>query len=262
MRTDRDRFLYERIFSKVDAILNTELNKPYEEIDDNLVNECVDFLMEMEGNEEKITKEEIQSNIDAIPFTENKPAKVRRTFRRTLLAAACFAVLLLLLNLAAMAFGVDVASVLKEWRDSIVQLIGGEHLDVGEVTVILPDYCASYKSIGELLKAEELNILYPSNLPGGAVIQTVRCLEYDGRKEVIFGLSDTSLAVDVTLDSPLTDDIITKADSVETVASLVCYITVRADFIQANFVYEGNAYRIQTNERETLMFIIENLRSR
>lgn len=260
MGSNCDAISSKRLLDKITGILNSEISKTYEEMDCDLVNECVDFLMEIEGNEKRLTKKEIQRNINAIPFIESNSAKAVRTFKRAFLSAACLAALLLSVNFAAMSFGVDTVSVLKEWRSAIIRLVSGESLKVDKISVIMPDYITSYKTIEEFLETEGLDILYPSYLPGNASIHSVRCLEYNGRKELIFDFSDTSLSFEVMLDNQLTDKTIAKADLIETVAGHMYYIINGSGFVQADFAYGNNTYRIKARDNETLIPIIEKLR--
>ena len=55
---------------KLMAIILLETSKDYKEMDSDLVTECVDFLMELEGKE-KLTKKEIEQRVNAKGYSFN-----------------------------------------------------------------------------------------------------------------------------------------------------------------------------------------------
>ena len=90
---------------KLMAIILLETSKPYKEMDSDLVTECVDFLMELEGKE-KLTKSEIEQRVNAIPFKGKVTAigsytKKRLRAKRLAVIAAILAVIIALLGIIA-----------------------------------------------------------------------------------------------------------------------------------------------------------------
>ncbi len=49
-------------------ICDAELSKSVEEIDVDLISQCVGFLLELEGKAVSLTEEEIKKRVDKIPF--------------------------------------------------------------------------------------------------------------------------------------------------------------------------------------------------
>lgn len=252
------------LISKITSILEMEVIKPYEKMDADLVNECVDFLMEMVGDEIRLTNEEIQENINDIPFVEeNKsgiPAKGKRFVKRTFWVAACLVVIILIANLVAMAFGTDIISVFKEWGSMIVNMAAGERIDTKEISIIKPDYSASYDSLEELLAAEGLHILYPTYLPDGYTVQSVTYMEFDGKREAAYYTGSADVTIQVTLEGQLAAEEIQNTKSTEIIAEYTCYVVNDADFFQARFLYNGNVYAVKTDSRDKTLKIIENLK--
>ena len=83
---------------KLMAIILLETSKDYKEMDSDLVTECVDFLMELEGKE-RLTKAEIEKRVSEIPFKGkvtaiNSYAKKKIRAKRIAIIAAVLAVLL------------------------------------------------------------------------------------------------------------------------------------------------------------------------
>ncbi len=238
-----------------------EVNKPYDELVDNLVNECVDFLMELEGNENRLAKEEIQKNINDITIIEEpantNPTKGRRVFKRTLLVAACLAILLLIMTVAAASFETDIVSILKKWGSTITQMAAGDKCDVGGNTIIKPEHSASYNTIEEFLSAEGVHILYPTYLPDGAEIQRIEYLEYGEIKEVVFVQKNVGISVEVKLNGKLTAE---EQKSTRLIANYSCHVIEDTTFVQAKFIYQGNVYLVMTDSYDETVKIIENLK--
>ena len=59
--------LNQSLKDKLMAIILLETSKDYKDMDSDLVTECVDFLMELEGKE-RLTKAEIEQRVNEIPF--------------------------------------------------------------------------------------------------------------------------------------------------------------------------------------------------
>ncbi len=252
------------LISKIASILDTEVEKPYEAMDADLVYECVDFLMEMVGDEKRLTNEEIQENINDIPFVDEnksgKPAKGKRYVRRTFWVAACLVVIMLIANLVAMAFGTDIISVFKEWGSVIVNMAAGERIDTKEISIIKPNYSASYDTLEELLAAEGYSILYPTYLPDGYTVQSVTYIEFDKKREVAYFTGSADVSIQVTLDGQLADEEIQNTKTIEIIAGYTCYMVSDAAFAQARFIYNGNVYTVKTNSVDHTVKIIENLK--
>ena len=254
----------EALISKIASILDTEVKKPYEVMDADLVYECVDFLMEMVGDEKRLTNEEVQKNINEIPFVEeDKPniaVKGKRFAKRSLWVAACFLVIMLIANLVAMAFGTDIVSIFKEWGSVIVNMAAGERIDTNEISIIKPNYSASYDTLEELLAAEGYSILYPTYLPDGYTVQSVTYMEFDGKREVAYFTGNADVTIQVTLEGQLAAEEMQNTKAIEIIAGYTCYMVSDAAFAQARFLYNGNVYAIKTNSYEITVKIIENLK--
>ena len=153
------------IIKKLEAIIDSELSKAYEEIDLSLVDECVNFLMELR-EEKGLTDEEISIKVEAIPFvgksTSDKSQK-RRKFgvRKALLTAAILIIIAMLGSIVASSFGTDAVDILRRIGHGIAEMVSGEKLDVGGITIVKPDSSEEYGTVEELLEKEHIHIIYP-----------------------------------------------------------------------------------------------------
>ena len=93
---------------KLMAIILLETAKDYKKMDSDLVTECVDFLVELEGKE-RLTKEEVEQRVNEIPFKGKvmaigSYAKKKLKAKRIAVIAAVLAVLLAFFAIAAVSF--------------------------------------------------------------------------------------------------------------------------------------------------------------
>ena len=112
---------------KLIAIILLETSKDYKKMDSDLVTECVDFLMELEGKE-RLTKEEIEQRVNEIPFRGkvkalNSYAKKKLRAKRIAIIAAVLAVLITLFGMLAIGSGDAVTDFFRKVGDSISTLL-------------------------------------------------------------------------------------------------------------------------------------------
>ena len=154
---------------KLMAIILLESSKDYREMDSDLIKECVDFLMELEGKE-RLSKEEIEQRVAAIPFKGkvtaiSSYAKRKIRAKRLAVVAAVLAFIIALFGILAIASGSTTSELLRQVGQTIHSWFEGGSVDYGDITVIKPDGTKTYSSFEKLEESEELNILYPTWLP-------------------------------------------------------------------------------------------------
>ena len=161
------------LIEKLRAIIEFESSKPISEQDVDLIDECVDYLMELENGTE-LTDEELENGKKQIYMLLDKKKKPQKKLRfKGLLIAACLAILMLLANFVALACGVDTISILKEWGNSIVEMIQGERVEHNDISII-KDEKKMFSSIEELGNSVDFNFLYPTLLPEDINITLIR----------------------------------------------------------------------------------------
>ena len=251
------------IIKKLEAIIDSELSKAYEEIDLSLVDECVNFLMELR-EEKGLTDEEISIKVEAIPFvgkiTSDKSQK-RRKFgvRKALLTAAILIIIAMLGSIVASSFGTDAVDILRRIGHGIAEMVSGEKLDVGGITIVKLDSSEKYGSVEELLEKEHIHIIYPTYLPEGSEVEKIYMTEFDGITEIIFQIKGTdTVSLGVYLNCGITEEEENAAEQKETVNGRRCLFVNAPDRIQAVFEHKGNKYVIGYNDYGELIKIIES----
>lgn len=247
---------------KLMAIILLETSKDYKKMDSDLVKECVDFLMELEGKE-RLTKAEIEQRVNAIPFKDKVTAigsytKKRLRAKRLAVVAAILAVLLALFGIIAVSSGRDSSELLRRLGYAVIEMFGGETAEYGNVTLNKSNETKKYISIEELLKDEKIEILYPTWLPENEKIVTVMYLDVEQSEVYVFKSNYDKYGVSVTINGMINDDI--KADcSTREINGYTVHYSKKENYVQAVFEYKNNLYNIKSDTEENLFKTIECL---
>lgn len=239
-----------------------------DEGDMGLINACAKRLDELNGpamSEEhfwavinKADAEIVSDKKETAPVDVPVKALSRAVKRRSIskkiwIVAAAIALLASMATITSSAFGFNIFEYFKE----VISLSAGEKVDKGTITLINRGEAKEYSSIEELLKQENINILYPNVLPDGVEIETVRISE-DLEGECIRILTnDPSVNIAVYTAIPLRDDTFEDCEVVE-IKSVTFYVRKN---LNSAYCYHNNCYySFQTNSYESIILIIENLK--
>ena len=223
--------------------------------DGELLLRCADLLAEKEGFAEEHDKqfqEMLQAAMRNVPVTARH--RKRYGFKKALLIAAAVALLVGSLSVVAVAFGCDIFACFRE----IITRPAGATMEKDAVTLIHNGEATEYSSMEELVRAEQLDILYPAELPEGFSITEVRMITDAGGKEIIeIQMSDVQTTIQVYLETNGTNG--TYRDSEQLIINGNEFF-VRAEYGSAVGFISGNYYSIQASNYEDLMKILNNLK--
>lgn len=252
------------LIDKLRAIIDNEMKKPCEQIDDALVSECADFLMELE-EKDKLSDAEIELRVSRIFGTGVRIKKKKRGIR-ALIIAACLAALLLAANLVAYALGYDPYETYKQLGKQIVEMIIGEESNVGKKTIIKLNDSTVYDSLLQFVATTELNMLYPTCLPNGVTIQQVYRYMSENEAHVDININGDAFdeAMDpytfsVVLNAQINNEELAIATEITDISGYKCYIYFADDICQCRFEYNGNKYFVQTTDYNEMLIIVKNL---
>lgn len=248
---------------KLMAIILLETAKDYKEMDSDLVTECVDFLMELEGKE-RLTKKEIEQRVKDIPFKGkitalNSYAKRKVRAKRLAIIAAVLAVLIALFSIASIASGNTFDEIFIKMGESIYELLEGKAMDLDNITFTKLNERKTYSSIEELIKNEQMDILYPTWLPENEKIIKVWYLDEEGIERYTLQCSTPKHSIEIELDTDMAEDIKLECTRKEISGRSFYYIS-GGEYVQASFVYKNNVYLVKTDTEDNLFRIIENLK--
>ena len=248
---------------KLMAIILLETSKDYKEMDSDLVSECVDFLMELEGKQ-KLTKSEIEQRVSKIPFKGKVTAmgsytKKKLRARRLAVAAAVLAFIFALFTIFTFATGNSAIDLLRQLGHSIAEMFSGENVDASGVTIYSPHKTKEYDSIETLLKEEEIDILYPTWLPENEEIISVLYLFDKQAESLILQCNNIEYNINIALNNSISDNVKLDCTEAET-GNLKFYYFAEEGYSQAFFEHNNVLYIIRSDTKNNLFKTIENLR--
>lgn len=248
---------------KLVAIILLETSKDYKEMDSDLVTECVDFLMELEGKQ-KLTKSEIEQRVNDIPFKGKitaigSYAKKKIRAKRLAVIAAVLAFIIALFGIIAVASGDSFKDFFIRMGNAVYELIESGSINNDKITYIKPNETKTYTSVEELIKEEELEILYPTWLPENEKIVKVWYLIEGDSERYLFQCVNQQHGMEIDIESNLPETLKSNCEAKE-FAEYCVYYEETPQYIQANFIYKNNRYSIKSDTEDNLFRIIENLK--
>ena len=257
------------LIEKLRAIIEIESAKPISEQDIDLIDECVDYLMELEHGIE-LTQEELEKGKQQVYKLLDKKKKPKKKFRfKGLLIAACLAALMILANFVALACGVDTVSILKEWGHNIIDMFDGEKEEFGGVTIIKENESLSFDSLSDFKKNTAFNVLCPSSFPEGTELKKIKVTgSYDinnnyvsNYHSIFFVTNNPQISIIIYTNPDYPKDFTTDPNAeTKDISGFTCYISRKEMFTQCSFIYENITYIVKTQNDADLKTIIENLR--
>ncbi|MBR2876512.1 MAG: hypothetical protein IKC01_05180 [Clostridia bacterium] len=255
---------------KLELLRDLEAEKKVEEIDVSLIKACVELILELRGENIKLTPEEVEEKVRKIPFVDTaslnttqsvKSRATKNKSRKLLLIAAIISILVAILAVSSIAFEWNVFDELKNRFGTVADAPVNQEIDVGGLTIIIGGDSFTYKNSDEFLGKCKINILNPNEFPDGIVLNKIIVSKCKDKDEYIFVFNNPNFMYSILFDTTLSDEIKTDAEKL-TVNGLDCYMYEMKDVgvIQVNFEHNGNLYEISYNNKQDLIDVIENLK--
>ena len=250
----------------LNIIIDRELEKPENEVDMELVKSCMSTIEEIHGGVRERTNKELNENLDQIISSKSKRSHFMLTYGRfARLISTMIAVVLVLgitIKITAKASGYDSAF---NWiSDSLTEILkwpSGSYEKNG-ITITVGDRTTFYNSIDELLKNENLDIMYPTELPEGISFESIAENIYtDGTFDLYFLFSTDTIGVHVLNYDLTMYEVDTPYDTVFANGNTFYIIEGPNGSYQANCVTDRCAYIITSNNYDNLLTLINSLRS-
>ena len=253
-------------------MIDNETDKPEEEIDFALIDECSAYLRELSDKTAEATKEQKQRILQQIKAHHNqtattKSAKVLRPTWKTprkIIAIAATIVLLLALTLTVIAKVNGYSSAWEYVKDNLQRIAGmgaGDRVNEDGITLIKNDEIVAYESIEELLEKEKLDILYPSELPNSVQIKGIT-QQFVDENNIIYSVYFT----DVNLSMVVSDKVTVSQKDLQkyepyTIKNVVFYIYQRIDMSYQAVWYDGvYEYQICCKDYNALLTILNGMK--
>lgn len=250
---------------KLMAIILLETAKDYKEMDSDLVTECVDFLMELE-EKQRLTKAEIKKKVDEIPFHGKITAigshvKKKIRTKRIIVVAAVLAILLAIFSILVVSFTNAEDSLIDRFARYIVgDMKPGERMEIENIELIKPNETKTFSSAEELVRYENIAILFPTWMPNDNKI-TECCYYSDDScgKYYTLDSQDPECCIIIYTEMTIPEDV-KAATPTKEIGKHNVYIIIENGYAQGDFEYNGYHYSVNTTTEEELVKIIENLK--
>ncbi len=253
-------------------IIENETEKPEDEIDFALIEECSAYLRELSDTKAEATQEQKKRILKQIKAHHNQTAKgSAKVFRpmwkspkRIIALAATLSVLLAVSTLSIIA---NIKGYSNAWEfvvENIQKIPGmrpGDKVNDGEITLIKGEESISYSSIEDLMQTEGYDILYPAILPDGVAITNVS-QQVVNEEYVIYSLqfTDTDLSLMISNQRKFSQEDLRNYELVRTVKVIFYIKELPNGFYQA-VGYDGEyEYIISFNDYDSLMIILNGMR--
>lgn len=184
--------------AQLHAVIEREMQKPLEEQDEELIDECIQTIAEIKGVRSSFTPEEIDAQIAVVQARAEaeKASAVRQPRRiKTALLAACLVVIMLAGAVTVYA----VSPAVREWIQDVLKLDVGASITKDGITYENQGKSVVYPNVDELLATEGLRIFLPSDLPDGIEIERIVRMDINGKQaySITFNTMDISMRVQI-----------------------------------------------------------------
>ncbi len=238
-------------------IISRESQKPDEEANLFLIDECSKLLEALVGDEACIPVAELQKRVDHLNQIKRKSNRVIKTRRIPIrIAAALCAVLLMICSVGA------VFVINEDLRNNIMIALG---LDVGDshivdgVEYINSGVSRKYDTIEELLTVEGLSVKYPKDLPDTLVLERISVAEI-GIYPIIFSYNDGTCGMGIYLNGAKQIEGVENGAAQQTINGMTFHIRKIAELWIALFFDEDHTYYFSCQTEEQLMLLLENFK--
>ncbi len=253
-------------------VLNAEMAKPYEEIDAELIEACVELILELQGKNFTLSNEEIENLVRKIPFIEVADFEAARKQRKKtnkkkiLLIAAIIAILCAIMAIISSGDKWDEAGYFIDRYGDLDNAPLYEPIYVNGFEYTFIESSSNYTEPKEFCEKEDVhNLLFPTELPEGVHFEFI-CKTKELDKDVVIiylpGIEGFSVELDSEVPQ-LAKDVADKTHTTE--SGILCYILYAEQYeggtyIQIHFEYGGNLYTVTgINNEQALLDIIESL---
>ena len=252
-------------------IIDNETDKPEDEMDFALIDECSAYLRELSDKAAEATKEQKQRILQQIKTHHNqtatKSAKVlrpnwRKMGRIVAIAAAVATILVSTLTVLAKVNGYSSAwEYVKENIQKIIGMDAGDRVNEGNITLTKHDGVVTYASIEELLQEEGYDIMYPSELPEGVRITKIsEQIIADNHIVYCYRFSDEAISMVATTISSFSEEDFKKYELIS-VTNMEFYVRKHSDLSYQAIGYDGTfEYQICCDDYDKLIMILNELK--
>lgn len=266
MKNKKHNISGDAIVNVLEEIACDELRKPADEQDLDLVSDCVEKILELRGDTEKLSDEEIKSRATEIlrkaddADSLKAPKKAGVVLWKRAVAAACISLVLLSSPIAVKAV-VEKKSpfdILKEVGKTVINLPYNKETDIGGITFerYSSDHITEYENVEELLRTENIDIDFPTELPEGIYVTSVLLTDDANGSEVSFEFNNSNLFFSVKLFNDIDEHV---AEEAIIYHGITCFYYELNGYHCVQFTKDEKTYLIGAIEKNDLDNIINGI---
>ncbi len=248
-------------------LLNKEIDKPLGEMNSEAVDNYIKILLHLQDNHIELSSEFINEQVRKIFRKEDTIAVIPDTVKtkknyfnkkKGWLVAACIAILVALFSIISFSSERSVKDVLEDYLGTFEFISFGEEIDVGNESYIKEGTITEYKSIDDLIKAENINLLLPSYMMDN--VTDITSTKVNNKDEIQIAF-DSYLSVIITLNSEIPQETLDFCIDKITLNGIDYYLCIMGDINQAQayFIYDDNMYIINHTNEDELIEMLKNM---
>lgn len=257
----------EQLIERLYAVINTEIEKPYEKIDADLVEACVELILELQGKNFTLSNEELEEQVRKIPFVEiadikaislHNRKKVKK--RKILLVAAIIAILCALLLITSIGTShIDIVRYVQDKFGSILSVPLNDPVIVDAEEFVHTGEYKIYTKTSDFFANEHYDVLIPTETPEEIILVDIMVINTSD--EIIVSFDSVVNSYIIELDASLPQTIKDNSVIYHTKNNLLCHIIRMPDVdsVQIYIEHNNNLYTIAGSDEQILLNIIENM---
>lgn len=221
----------------------------------DFISSCSDILSERET--ELLSHDEFVSIVDETLKKQTAPAPKRLNLKRAIIIAAAVATLLVGSTVIASAVGFNLFDYIRQ----IAREPEGTEKEESGITLYNGGETKKYANLKEAVENENLDIMYPSSLPDGVVIENVRITNSDIGDvsiQILTNVNTIIIVVDTNVkpnDNAFQGNKVYQKDGID----YILFERENEYEFGASCNVNNCAYTIQAKNYEDLIYIIENM---
>lgn len=247
--------LKKRTIKLLGEMISSESAKPDDEADFALIEECENLLCELLDADISLSEEDIDARIKKITQKNSKIlfGKTKKRISRVVAIACASIVLCIGVGAAACMINPKILDGIR----AILKYNVGESIDIDGITFTNGGKVKEYKTIDELLADNQIDIMYPHELPEGVYIEDVYVSE-EGMFPIEMALSNNGMIFIYDTDIEDYEKLKTISDGIE-VNGNIFYVKQTHEQWTALVYDDLYMYQITCSSREDLQIIMEGL---
>ena len=237
----------------LDNEIETEMQKPTEEIDMEYVNECEQLIDILMDNYHEYTDEDAEKYFAELEKKKNAK-KTNVLIRSKKILAASIAILIIFLG----GFTIYASSpVVKDIINKVLGLNVGQSLENENITYTNNGKTLIYGSIEDLVESEDLSIVYPVKISYNASIELISYTESDN--SITFAFDDKRIQFIIKKNTVLDESRLKNAEKV-LIKNYTFFLVSKDSIYLAYSIINNDFYSLQCDSKEELLNMINSFK--